>query len=199
MISLTASRRSTSHQPGGVAMPKEAAETGVRRGTGRDRPEWFALLDEWGAASRPYRETAAWLRDEHGLTAWWAQKLTVEYEQARGVRAPGVRKGGTFEITASKAIDASVDRVFEAVVEPTLREQWLRGQAVRVRATRPGRQARFDWGDAGERVTASFVASGHDRSQVAIQHERLPDLAAADAAKAAWRGRLSRLKALLEG
>lgn len=46
-----------------------AAGDGVRRGTGRDRDEWFALLDAWGAASRQYREIVAWLTGEHDLSS----------------------------------------------------------------------------------------------------------------------------------
>ena len=54
--------------------------------TGHDRAFWFAELDAWGAAGRPYREIADWLTTEQGLSAWWAQKLIVEYEEARGLR-----------------------------------------------------------------------------------------------------------------
>ena len=60
------------------------------------------MLDAWGAAGRPYREIADWLTGQHDLSNWWAQKLIVEYEQARGLRPPGVRPDGTFEVSASK-------------------------------------------------------------------------------------------------
>ena len=173
--------------------------TGVERATGRDRPAWFALLDAWGAAGRPYRETAAWLRDEHGLSAWWAQKLTVEYEQARGTRAPGLRRDGTFEITASKAIAVPVGRVEAAFRDPAVRDSWLTdAPAVTERAHEPGARVRLDWGDGGERVTAMFEATTPDRTTVAIQHARLPDPEAAEAAKAAWRDRLAALRTRLE-
>lgn len=56
--------------------------------TGRDRESWFAVLDAWGGAGRAYREITTWLVAEYGLSKWWAQKLAVEYEEARGVRAP---------------------------------------------------------------------------------------------------------------
>ena len=68
--------------------------SGVLRATGREREEWFGLLDEWGAPGRGFREISGWLVDEHGLSRWWAQKLIVEYEQARGLRPPGVRPDG---------------------------------------------------------------------------------------------------------
>ncbi|HEX2027200.1 MAG TPA: hypothetical protein VHF25_04295 [Nitriliruptorales bacterium] len=43
--------------------------SGVRAGTGRDREQWFALLDAWGAPRRAYREISDWLTGEHGLSA----------------------------------------------------------------------------------------------------------------------------------
>src|SRR5919198_4032697 len=85
----------------------------LERTTGRDRQGWFAVLDTWGAAGRPYREIADWLTSEHGLTDWWAQKLIVEYEEARGIRPAGVRRDGTFEVGASKMVAADIDRVRE--------------------------------------------------------------------------------------
>ena len=92
-----------------------ASVDGVRKATGRTRAEWFAELDGWGAAGRPYREIAAWLSGAHGLSRWWAQKLIVEYEQERGVRPPNVRRDGSFEIGASKTVAVPVDRVLQAV------------------------------------------------------------------------------------
>jgi hypothetical protein len=172
--------------------------SGVRRGTGRDRPEWFALLDAWGAAGRPYREIAGWLKDEHGVSSWWAQKLVVEYEQERGLRAPGVRPGGTFSVGASNSVAVPVERLFAAFVDTRLRKRWLPGVALRKRASQPGRSARFDRDDA-TRIEVSFDAKGAGKSQVAVEHQRLPDAKAAEEAKAFWRERLTVLKGLLEG
>jgi hypothetical protein len=172
---------------------------GMRRGTGRDRGEWFAVLDAWGAAGRPYREIADWLMGEHGLTKWWAQKLIVEYEQARGLRDPGVRRDGTFEVSASKTVAAPAERVFAAFVDADLRERWLPHAEMQERATDPGRVARFDWEGGASRVVATFAAIGEVKTQVAVQHERLSDAKAAGETKAFWRERLSGLKALLEG
>ena len=174
------------------------AMSGVRRGTGRDRPEWFALLDAWGAAGRPYREIAGWLRDEHGISNWWAQKIVVEYEQERGLRAPGVRRDGTFSVGASKTVAVPVDRLFEAFVDSRRRKRWLPGVALRKRASEPGRSARFD-PDDGTQIEALLAAKGRDKSQVSVEHQRLPDAKTAEETKAYWRERLAALKVQLEG
>jgi hypothetical protein len=170
----------------------------LRRSTGRDRAEWFALLDTWGAAGRSYRDIADWLTGEHGVSSWWAQKLIVEYEQARGLRDAGVRPDGTFAGGASKTVAVPVERLFDAFVDPTLRERWLPGVALRERTSQAGRSARFDWAD-DSRVNVTFGALGDGKSQVAVEHDHLPDARAAAERKAYWRDRLTALKTLLEG
>jgi uncharacterized protein YndB with AHSA1/START domain len=179
------------------SQPRPSA--GMRRATGRDRADWFGLLDAWGAAGRPYREIADWLTSEHDLTAWWAQKLIVEYEEARALRAPGVRRDGRFEVGASKTVAVPVDRLFDAFVDPRLRDGWLPHARMRESARDPGRLVRFEWNEGASRVTVSFTALGDTKSEVSVQHEQLPDAGSAEEMKAFWRERLAAMKAVLEG
>ena len=175
-----------------------AGITGVRRGTGRERDEWFELLDGWGAVGRPYREIADWLMGEHDLSRWWAQKIIVEYEQERGVRPPGVRRDGTFEVTASKTIEAPATRVFEAFVDPKVRQRWLPGVDLEERSSRRAESARFDWSGGSSRVGVDFESKGRGRSAVAVSHERLATERDAQKMKEMWKERLTELKSFLE-
>lgn len=168
------------------------------RDTGRDRADWFALLDAWGAGGRKYAEIAAWLTGEHGLSKWWAQKLIVEYEQARGLRAAGVRRDGTFSATATKTIGVPLERAVASFTEPALRRGWLSDIDLDERTSRPGRSARFDLPD-GTRLNVDFAAKGASKTQVAVEHSHLPDAPAVAESKQAWRSRLAFLKELLEG
>lgn len=179
-------------------MTGKAGRSGVERATGRDRPEWFELLDTWGGLGRPFREIADHLKSEHGLSHWWAQKLIVEYEQARGVRPPGVRPGGTFSVTASKTVNVPVTRVFQAFTDPGLRRRWLAGAKMRVRTSDENHSARFDWLDGGTRVGVTFIPKGRTKSLVGVEHSHLPNTKEADKTKAYWRERLAALKHLLE-
>lgn len=172
---------------------------GLKRATGRGYDEWFAELDEWGAPDREYREIADWLIGEHGFSKWWAQKVIVEYEQARGLRQPGVRADGTFTITASKTVAVGVDELFDAVIDADRRERWLPGAQLRVRASQPGRSARFDLPDDGTRLSVGFARRGDGKTQIDVEHQRLPDARTAQDRKAYWRDRLAALKDLLEG
>jgi uncharacterized protein YndB with AHSA1/START domain len=188
-------RRAAKPQPDAQEPRSSAA---LRKASGRDRPEWFALLDAWGAPGRPYREIADWLTGRHSLSDWWAQKLIVEYEEARGLRAPGVRRDGTFEVGASKTVAVPVDRLRAAFVDARLRKRWLPGAVMRRESSQPGRSARFDWEEGPSRVEVGFTAKGSAKSEVTLQHKRLPDAKAAQEMKEFWRERLDALKALLE-
>lgn len=171
---------------------------GVERATGRSRKEWFAVLDRWGAAGRPYREISGWLIEEHGLSRWWAQKLIVEYEQDRGLRDPGVRRDGTFEVSASKTVAVPVDRLFEAFVNVRRRKQWLTDAKMSLKDSEPDRSARFDWTNGSSRVRVDFTDKGPSKSMVVVAHDRLTDAKTAQSTKTMWRERLADLKSYLE-
>jgi uncharacterized protein YndB with AHSA1/START domain len=175
-----------------------AEKDGVERATGRSRQAWFAALDEWGAGGRPYREIADWLMGEHQLSRWWAQKLIVEYEQARGLRDPGVRRDGTFEVSASKTVAVPVDSLFEAFVNARRRNRWLAEVKMSLKASEQDRSARFDWNGGSSRVRVDFNEKGPSKSVVVVAHDRLTDAKTAESTKTMWRERLADLKDHLE-
>jgi hypothetical protein len=170
----------------------------IRANTGHSWDEWFVLLDQWGAAERPHAEIARWVHQEHGVGGWWAQGVTVAYEQARGLRAPGQRRGGHFEVSASKTVAVPVERLYEAFADPALRERWLPGATFEVRTAIPAKSIRANWEDGSTRLVILFSARGGSKSQVALVHERLPDAATAEQLKPWWRERVAALKRLLE-
>ena len=179
---------------------REAAATrpdGVQKATGRTRDEWFELLDVQGMRGRPYKETAAYLVGDHGLSRWWAQKLTVEYEQARGVRTPGARPDGTITVTATKTVAVPHSKAFDAVADATQRRRWLRDLRLRSRGSDGRRSIRFDSAD-GSRVKVTFHATSENKVQVAVEHSRISTARAASREKTAWRDRLAALREVAE-
>jgi hypothetical protein len=174
------------------------AEERVVAATGRGWQAWFETLDAWEAASRSHTEIARWLREEQGVDGWYSQSITVGYERARGLRAPGERPDG-FAVGASRTIAVPVQELFDAFTDEGLRERWLPGADLRVRTATAPRSARYDWEDGSTRVIVGFEDVGEAKSRVALSHERLPDADAADEMKSWWRERLGALKTQLEG
>lgn len=173
------------------------SEEALVKATGSDWSHWFGLLDEWGAVDRSHGEIASWLSAEQDVFGWWAQAITVSYERARGLRAVGQRSNG-FSVTASKTVAVPPERLFDAFEDEVIRERWLPGAELYTRtATRP-RSARYDWEDGSTRVVVWFTPTGDSKSQIALEHERLPDADTAEEMKAWWRERVAALKTMLE-
>lgn len=144
----------------------------VREATGRDRAEWFALLDQAGAATWKHKDIASWLVAEHGVDGWWAQGITVGYEQARGIRRPGQRQDGTFEASVSRTValdTADALRMLAAIVTSELDVDPL---ALNLTAKHP--TARFPL-DGGEYVLATASPLGDGRSSIGLTWGRMPD------------------------
>jgi hypothetical protein len=185
---------------GGAGAPTlKTSDEKIRERTGRGWEEWFAMLDEWGAAARSHREIARWLAEQMGIhpLAWNAQAITASYELTRGLREVGEKADG-FAITASRTVEVPVERLYDAVVSQAGRSAWLLdGRLTERTATRP-KSARFDWGDGPTRVHVTFLARGESKSSVAVEHRRLADASEADEMKTYWRERLGVLKSALE-
>jgi len=70
----------------GKAGFRRISEESVRARTDRGWEEWFRILDEWGAPSKGHFESAKHLREDLGISPWWAQAVTIRYEWERGLR-----------------------------------------------------------------------------------------------------------------
>ncbi|HEV3376277.1 MAG TPA: hypothetical protein VG126_03260 [Thermoleophilaceae bacterium] len=187
-------------QPSGAEPPPLAtSDEEIRRRTGRGWEEWFDLLDEWGAAERPHREIARHVAEQLGIEplVWEAQAVTVSYERARGLRAVGQHADG-FRVNVSKTVAVAVERLYDAVVDESLRARWLPEGELRERTSTRPRSARFDWGEGDTRVHVAFDAKGDSKSTVALEHSRLTDAEEAERMRAFWRERLAALSAGLE-
>ncbi|MBQ1079878.1 SRPBCC domain-containing protein [Nocardiopsis sp. B62] len=167
----------------------------VADATGRDYEAWFALLDAWGATPRTHTEIAAWLVEEQGVPDWWAQTVTVAYEQERGLRVPGQKKDG-FASSASKTVNVPVERLFEAFADPGLRARWLPVEATE-RTAKPGRRFTADLPE-GTRIAVTFQAKGDARSSAGVEHTRFGSAERAAEWKAHWRTWLADLKRIME-
>ena len=172
------------------------SDAAVRAGTGKSWSEWTAVLDAIDAASKPHREIARYVHEQHGVSDWWSQGVTVGYERIRGLRERGQRRGGGYEAHKSKTFGVPLARLYRAFAEPRQRGRWLDGAKPVVRTARPEKTLRLTWED-GSSVELYFAAKGEAKSQVAIQHKKLVTKADATRVKEYWGARLSTLAELL--
>lgn len=177
------------------------SDEAIESATGKGWEAWFAELDAWGARERTHTATAAHLTGARGVPGWWAQSITVYYQRSRGLRLKHQQTHG-FTVSVSRTISAPVRTVFEAFTDDARRATWLTDGTATLRSSRPDHAvawtARLDWEGGPSRLLVTFEDKGPTKTTVTVSHERLPDPDDAETAKAAWRERLSALKASLE-
>jgi hypothetical protein len=122
--------------------------------------------------------------------------VTVGYERIKGLRAIGQRRSGAFEAGKSKVFAAPVAKLYRACRDSRTRRRWLGDVELTVRTAVPEKSMRVTWPD-GTSVELYFVSKGASKSQLAVQHGKLPDRASVDRVKTYWAERLGALAAIL--
>jgi len=93
----------------------------VERATNRTWDEWLRYMDGIDAGNLGHHEIATKVLEElegkHDNPAWWAQSVTVAYEQFIGRRIPGQRPDGTFQTSVSRATTLGMDDLMDRWVD----------------------------------------------------------------------------------
>jgi uncharacterized protein YndB with AHSA1/START domain len=168
----------------------------VKKATGRDWKEWFAILDQSGGSKKNHREIVASL-SRYKPNGWWRQMITVAYERARGLRAKYQKPEG-FEISVSRTISVPAADSFRYWEDPRLRSKWLGKNGLVIRTSTPNKSMRLNWSDGKTSLSLNILPKGRKKSQIVVQHGRLPDAGAAEKMKIYWSGKLDRLREVLE-
>lgn len=159
--------------------------------------QWFAVLDEVKATAMAHKEIAAYLQEAHQLSGWWSQMITVGYEQERGLRQKHETPQG-FQISRSKTIGVPLDTLYQAWHDEGRRQRWLPDDRLITRKATPNKSMRLTWSDGETNLEVNFYARGQGKSQVVVQHTKLPDEKAAATMKDFWAEKLVVLKEILE-
>lgn len=141
-------------------------------------------------------DIASFLREEHGLSGWWSQMVTVGYERIRGLREVGQRRSGEYAASKSMTLPVPLSKLYRAVSVARTRSRWLPGVEWKVRTAIPEKSMRLTWED-GTSVEVYFVAKGAAKSQIAIEHRKLRSKKDVEKAKTFWTERLKALKGMI--
>ena len=168
----------------------------LKERTGCTWERWVKALDYAQAYTWTHREIAKHVHEKYKVPGWWAQTVTVGYERIKGLRAVGQRRDGSFEASKSRTFAVPLVRLYRAFHDARTRARWLPGVDLTVRTATRGKSMRITWPDRTS-VAVGFSSRGEGKSQVAVQHEKLADRAAAARMKQYWAERLDALKQVL--
>jgi hypothetical protein len=170
----------------------------IERATKRTWDDWLKFLDDVDAKNLSHHEIATKLVYELDgkidNVGWWAQSVTVAYEQYINRRIPGQRPDGTFQTSVSKATKLGMQELMDKWVDFAAGDQDTKALvASEVRVS--GTEKRITW-----------RTKGHDGSDIRITSEPKKDGSASiiavqmgletdelnNAAKAKWSAILGR-------
>jgi hypothetical protein len=189
-------REATPPSPAAYAALAGISDAAIKAKTGCTWERWVKALDYKKAYEWPHAEIAEYVSEKFKVPDWWCQTVTVGYERIKGLRAIGQRRDGSYEASKSKVIAVPVSRLYRAWRDARTRGRWLPDVKPVIRTATAPKSMRLTWPD-GTSVLVGFAAKGAAKSQVAIQHVRLPDRETATRMKEYWAARLGTLTEVL--
>lgn len=179
----------------GTKPDERMSDAAVQAKTGKTWDQWFTALDATGAQSMSHKQIAAHLDKEYGVEPWWCQMVTVHYERSRGMREKHQTSSG-WQASANRTLNVPVSRLFEAWCDEGLRRRWMPA-TMTIRKATPDKSLRITWGD-GSNVDVNLYSKGDAKSQMSIEHSKLPGADAVAESKGYWKQALDRLQTVLQ-
>jgi hypothetical protein len=173
------------------------SDIAVKAKTGKNWKDWFAVLDKAGARKMNHQDIVKHLSETHDVGPWWQQMVTVTYEQARGLREKYQKPAG-YQISVSRTVSAPVARLYKSFANARSRSSWLPESGFVVRTKTTDKSMRVTWDDNKTSLEINFYPKGADKSQVVVQHSKLPDARSSATMKTYWGKALDRLRGSLE-
>lgn len=180
-------------------MTKPSNLASIEASTGRQWNEWAKWLDKSGAAELSHSDIATLVHEALvGKTdnpGWWAQNVTVAYEQYIGRRVPGQSNDGSFEVSVTKTLIGTKEDVFALWAEAHGEAKEFRGEAVKnVRtSTTPVRLYwRCDFAD-GSSFAIATEQKDPSRAMIAATHTKLKSEADKEQWRQYWKELISKL------
>jgi hypothetical protein len=173
------------------------SDEAVKAKTGKKWDQWFAILDKAGAKEMSHQDIVKFLNSKHDVGPWWQQMVTVSYEQARGLRDVHEKSGG-YQISVSRTVNVPLMTLYKSVANEKSRSRWLSENGLDVRKATPNKSMRITWSDGKTSLEINFYSKGEAKSQVVVQHSKLPNAKAATKMKTFWGQALDRLREVVE-
>lgn len=167
--------------------------------TGKTMETWFSMLDKKGAKSMKHIDIFNLISNIEGLKPlgeWNHNLLTTTYEWNRGIKERGEKEKG-FEVGISKTINVPVNVLYKSWLDAKTRNKWLK-EKIEIRKATENKSARITWSDEETSLSVDFYPKAENKSQVVVQHLKIPDSKMASRMKGYWGKTLESLKILLE-
>ncbi|WP_419570754.1 hypothetical protein [Rheinheimera sp.] len=157
-------------------MSQAISEQAIADATGHSWSHWRDFLQSQQAGLLDHQAIVRLLRGQPGVSDWWAQMLTVRFEQSIGRRVTGQDCTGQFKLSVNKTLAGSMDQALElwlGLVQA--RSEFNQVQISKPPAVSQSAKWRY-WRCAladGSRLVVLFSQKTADKAQMSVQHEQL--------------------------
>ena len=178
-------------------MAKKISNEAVKKSTGKTLKEWFSILNKAGAKKMEQKQVAKLLHQKYGLSGWWSQMVTVQYEQEIKGRKKHEKPEG-FQVSKSTTLTASVTKIFNMINSPIKRIIWLKDPAITIIKSTKDKSIRGKWIDKKTNIEFQFYPKDNNKTQLVVQQSRIKSEKEAETMKTYWGKQLNNLKKYLE-
>lgn len=175
----------------------EIGDEAIRANTGRGWDEWCDLIERWPGHTEGHTAIAAYLREEHGVDAWWSQSVTVGYERIAGIRLPHQRPDGTFTADKSRTVSIDADELRQLLLDDDDRADLFGGAPTDLRSKPTSKAIRVAMAEGLAVISLEPRSDG--RTTITIGHEQLPEYSRVAEWKFYWSDWLTALEESDEG
>ena len=178
-------------------MAKRISDESVKKATGRTWSEWFSILNKAGAKKMEHKTVAELLYKRYGLSLWWSQMVTVQFEQEIKGRKKHETASG-YQISKSITLDSSIAKIFHSINSPIKRVIWLKDPGIIITKSNKDKSIRAKWVDGKTNIEVQLYLKDDFKTQVVVQHNKLNSAKEAEQIKKYWGKQLNNLKKYLE-
>lgn len=173
-------------------MTKPINTDSIEKATDKLWIDWVKDLDSLGAKDLSHADLARLVGErlvgKVDNPGWWAQGITVAYEQHHGKRVPGQLADGSFELAVSKTVSVQRGDLFPRVVE------WFESQAklnnqdiLKPRSSETPRRSTWRCDFADKSKFSATVEDNGAKSKLVLSHTAIPDKQQSDDWRQHWR------------
>ena len=178
-------------------MAKKISDESVKKSTGKTWSEWFSILNKAGAKKMEHKTVAELLYKRYGLSLWWSQMVTVQFEQEiKGRKRHETATG--YQISKSITLDSSIAKIFHSINSPIKRVIWLKDPGIIITKSNKDKSIRAKWVDGKTNIEVQLYLKDDFKIQVVVQHNKLNSAKEAEQIKKYWGKQLNNLKKYLE-
>ncbi|WP_337879333.1 hypothetical protein [Rheinheimera sp.] len=171
-------------------MSQAISEQAIVEATGQSWEHWLRFLQQQQAEQLAHKAIADLLRAQGGVSGWWAQMLTVRFEQHIGRRVTGQDCTGQFKLSVNKTLAGPMDDALALwlghVQSRTEFNQVAISKPPAVSQSANWRYWRCALAD-GSRVVVMFSQKTADKTQLSVQHEQLKAEAELEPWRSYWK------------